>query len=119
MADERMKPFVEPLAKGLGQLQGSTMWFMQNALAKPDNAGAGATEYMHLMGLVTLGYMWGLIAKAALARKAEGNGIGARMDAKLTLGRFYMERWMPEAGALSRRITAGSEAIMALPAEMF
>ena len=34
------------------------MWFMQNAMAKPDNAGAGSTDYMHLFGLVALGYMW-------------------------------------------------------------
>jgi hypothetical protein len=30
-----------------------------------------------------------------------------------------MERMMPEAGALARRIKAGSESIMAMPAEMF
>ncbi|NNM70930.1 acyl-CoA dehydrogenase C-terminal domain-containing protein [Enterovirga aerilata] len=118
-AEDGMKPFVEPLAKGLEQLQGATMWFMQNAMAKPDNAGAGATEYMHLMGLVALGYMWGKMAKAALARKAAGDGAAARMDAKLVTGRFFMERMMPEAGALARRIRAGSDAIMALPAEMF
>jgi acyl-CoA dehydrogenase len=118
-ADAAMKPYVEPLAKGLEQLQGATMWFMQNAMAKPDNAGAGATEYMHLMGLVALGYMWAKMAKAALARKADGNGVAARMDAKLVTGRFFMQRMMPETGALARRIKAGSEAIMALPAEMF
>ncbi len=43
------------------------MWLMQNAFAKPDNAGAGATDFMHLFGLVALGYMWGRIAKAAVA----------------------------------------------------
>jgi alkylation response protein AidB-like acyl-CoA dehydrogenase len=118
-AEDAMKPYVEPLAKGLEQLQGATVWFMQNAMAKPDNAGSGATEYLHLMGLVALGYMWAKMAKAALARKAEGNGVAARMDAKLVTGRFFMERMMPEAGALARRIKAGSEAIMAMPAEMF
>jgi hypothetical protein len=92
---------------------------MQNAMAKPDNAGSGATEYMHLMGLVALGYMWARMAKAALARMADGNGVAARMDAKLVTGRFFMERMMPEAGALARRIKAGSETVMALPAEMF
>ena len=118
-AEEAMAPYTEPLAKGLEQLQGSTMWFMQNAVAKPDNAGSGATEYLHLMGLVALGYMWAKMAKAALARKADGNGVAERMDAKLVTGRFFMERMMPEAGALARRIKAGSESIMALPAEMF
>jgi alkylation response protein AidB-like acyl-CoA dehydrogenase len=118
-ADEAMKPYLEPLAKGLEQLQGSTMWFMQNAMAKPDNAGSGATEYLHLMGLVALGYMWAKMAKAALAKKSEGDGVAARMDAKLVTGRFFMERMMPEAGALARRIKAGSDSIMAMPAEMF
>ena len=118
-ADEAMKPYLEPLAKGLEQLQGSTMWFMQNAMAKPDNAGSGATEYLHLMGLVALGYMWAKMAKAALAKRSEGDGVAARMDAKLVTGRFFMERMMPEAGALARRIKAGSESIMAMPAEMF
>jgi acyl-CoA dehydrogenase len=116
---DEMKPFTEPLGKGLGHLQQSTMWFMQNAMAKPDNAGAGATEYMHLLGLVALGYMWARIAKAALDRKGQGDGVADRMDAKLTTGRFFMERLMPETGALSRRIQAGSDAIMAMPAEMF
>jgi acyl-CoA dehydrogenase len=116
---DEMRPFTEPLGKGLGHLQQSTMWFMQNAMAKPDNAGAGATEYMHLLGLVALGYMWARIAKAALDRKGHGDGVADRMDAKLTTGRFFMERLMPETGALSRRIQAGSDAIMAMPAEMF
>ena len=34
-------------------------------LKKPDNAGAGSTDYMHLFGLVALGYMWAQMAKAA------------------------------------------------------
>jgi hypothetical protein len=70
-ADEGMTPFVEPLAKGLGQLQQSTVWFMQNALGKPDHAGAGATEYMHLMGLVALGYMWARMARPRWSRRAK------------------------------------------------
>ena len=57
-ADEAMKPFVTPLGVSLGHLQQASMWFMQNAMAKPDNAGAGATDYMHMFGLVALGYMW-------------------------------------------------------------
>ena len=70
-ADEAMKPFVEPLGKALGHLQQATMWFMQNAMAKPDNAGAGSTDYMHLFGLVALGYMWCRMALAAQG-KLEG-----------------------------------------------
>jgi alkylation response protein AidB-like acyl-CoA dehydrogenase len=118
-ADGTLAPFVAPLQGALGHLQQATMWFMQNAFAKPDNAGAGAHEYMHLLGLVAMGYMWARIARAASVRKADGNGVGARMDAKLLTGRFFMERMLPETGALVARIAAGADTVMAMPAEAF
>ena len=76
-ADAGMKPYVAPLSVALGHLQQASMWFMQNAMAKPDNAGAGATDYMHMFGLVALGYMWCKIAEAALGETAEGERLGA------------------------------------------
>src|SRR4051794_1294661 len=118
-ADESLNPYVAPLQQALGHLQQATMWFMQNALAKPENAGAGAYDYMHLFGLVALGYMWAKMAKAAQAKKAQGNGVAQRMDAKLATGRFFMERILPETGAHLARISSGADAVMALPAEMF
>ena len=63
--DEAMKPFVTPLSTALGHLQQATSWLMQNAMAKPDNAGAAATDYMQLFGLVAFGYMWARMAKVA------------------------------------------------------
>ena len=88
------------------------MWFMHNAMATPDTAGAGATDYMHLLGLVALGYMW-----ARMAGAAEGDTDFAR--AKRTTGRFFMERMLPETGLRLARIQAGAETTMALPAEAF
>ena len=117
--DEELSGFVAPLKEALGHLQGATMWFMGNAVAKPDNAGAGATDYMHLFGLVAMGYMWARMAEAARAKKAEGDGAAARMDAKLFAGHFFMERMLPETGTRLARIQAGADAVMALPAEMF
>ena len=117
--DENMKAFIAPLQKGLADLQQATMWFMQNALAKPDNAGAGATDYMHLFGLVAMGYMWARMAKAALDKKARGDGDAAAMDAKLLTGRFYMERLMPETASRLACITTGADVTMAMPMEAF
>ena len=111
---EALKPFCTPLQAALNDLQGATMWFMQNAMAKPDNAGAGATDYMHLLGLVAIGDMWARIAKAASAKSGD-----ARMEAKLVTGRFYMERMLPETSLRFARIKAGSDTTMALSAEAF
>jgi acyl-CoA dehydrogenase len=114
-ADAAMSPYVTPLGKALGELQEATMWLVQHAMASPENAGAGATDYMHLFGLVALGYMWCLIAQAAQA-KAGDNG---RMAQRLTTGRFFMERILPASSAHLARIKAGAESTMALPVEAF
>jgi alkylation response protein AidB-like acyl-CoA dehydrogenase len=119
-ADEAMKPYVAPVRDALGHLQQATMWFMQNAIAKPDNAGAGANDYMHLFGLVALGYMWCRIAEAAIRKLADGaDGARGRLDAKLVTGRFFMQRMLPETGAHLARITSGAESVMTLPVEAF
>jgi alkylation response protein AidB-like acyl-CoA dehydrogenase len=118
-SDEALKPYLKPLEAALGHLQQATMWLMQNGLAKPDNAGAASYDYMHLLGLVALGYMWAQMAKVALAKKAAGNGIGPRMDAKLTTAKFFMERMLPETGAHLARISSGGDTLMAMPADAF
>jgi len=119
-ADATMKVYVEPLGKALGHLQQATMWFVQNAMAKPDNAAAGSYDYMHLFGLVALGYMWCRMAAVAREKlKAGANGATERMNAKLITGRFFMERMLPETGAQLARIQAGAGAVMELPDESF
>jgi acyl-CoA dehydrogenase len=118
--EEAMKPYVGPLADALGHLQQATMWFMQNARTNPDNAGAGGTDYMHLFGLVALGYMWCRMAEAAHGKlKAGADGAAPRLNAKLVTGRFFMERMLPETAAHLARIKAGAASMMELPAEAF
>jgi acyl-CoA dehydrogenase len=119
--DPAMKPLVEPVGKALGDLQQATLWFMQNAMAKPENAGAGATDYMHLFGLVALGYMWCRIAEAASARHGDdGNSDSTgRMQAKLVTARFFMERILPETSAHLARIRSGAASVMDVPADLF
>ena len=116
-ADEAMKPFVAPLQASLGHLQQASMWLMQNGLKNPDNAGAAATDYMHLMGLVVLGYMWAKIARAANDRLKAG--ADDRMNAKLVTGRFFTERMLPATAAHLAALSAGAETTMALSAEQF
>jgi acyl-CoA dehydrogenase len=118
-ADERLAPFTKAIKKGLNDLQAATMWFMSNAMAKPDNAGAGATDYMHLFGLVILGFMWGKSAKAALEKQDAGDPRTDFLVNKLLTARFYMERMMPETALRKARIETGADSIMALDAAAF
>ena len=117
-ADEAMKPFIAPLCTALGHLQQATTWLMQNAMAKPDNAGAAATDYMQLFGLVTFGYMWAKMAKVA-QDKIAASGATSYLSAKLVTGRFFMERMLPETALHLARIQTGSATTMELAAEAF
>ncbi len=118
-ADEALSFYTKHLKKGLNDLQAATMWFMQNAMAKPDNAGAGSTDYMHLFGLVTLGYMWAKMAKAAQERLAAGDAREDYLKNKLVTAKFFMERIMPETAMRKARIEAGADTMMELAAEAF
>lgn len=118
--DEAMAPFTKALKKGLNDLQAASLWLMQNAVQKPDNAGAASYDYMHLMGLMALGYMWGRMVKQAQEQIAAGaNGDASFLEAKIATGRYFMERVMPETAAHLARISTGADAMMALPEEAF
>jgi alkylation response protein AidB-like acyl-CoA dehydrogenase len=107
------------LEPALGDLQAATMWLAQHAMADPDNAGAGAYAYMELMGLVSLGWMWLKMARAAADAIAGGSGDDEFLDAKLNTARFYASRELPMSTALRRKIEAGAESLMKMPAEAF
>jgi hypothetical protein len=117
-ADDGMKPFLGPLSASLGHLQQATTWLMQNAMMKPDNAGAAATDYLHLFGLVALGYMWARMAKVALDKIA-ASGETPYLKTKLVTGRFFAERMLPETVLHLARVQTGCATTMELPAEAF
>jgi alkylation response protein AidB-like acyl-CoA dehydrogenase len=117
--NDQMNVYLKPLGQSLAHLQQASMWFAQNALAKPDNAGAGSYDYMHLFGLVALGYMWCRIAEAALAKLPQANGSAATLKAKLVTARFFMERMLPETATRLARIETGAASTMELPDDAF
>jgi len=116
---DEMNIYLKPLGQSLAHLQQASMWFMQNAIAKPDNAGAGSYDYMHLFGLVALGYMWCRIAEAALVKLPQPNGSTAALKAKLVTARFFMDRMLPETATRLARIEAGAASMMELPDDAF
>lgn len=94
------------------------MWLMQHGLANPDNAGAASTDYLQLFGLTALAYMWALQAKAAQAKIAAGED-DPFLRRKLTVGRYYVDRVLPETAAHLAKLKTGADLLMELPAEAF
>jgi 3-(methylsulfanyl)propanoyl-CoA dehydrogenase len=118
-SDEKMSTYTKAIKKGLNDLQASSMWLMQNGMKDPNNAGAASTDYMHLFGIVVLGYMWGLMAKAAQKKLADGTDNPTYYETKLKTADFFMARAMPETAMRKARIETGAETLMALDAEAF
>jgi len=107
------------LEPAVQDLQAATMWLAQNGMADPDNAGAGAYAFMNLMGLVALGWMWLKIAAASQRALDEGTDDEPFHDAKLVTAKFYALRELPLSTGLRKKIEAGAETLMKIPAEVF
>ena len=112
-------PKVLPLAKSFAALQQATAHIATVSLKDPEEAGAAATDYLRLMGLVALGFMWAKAAKVAEAKLPEANGDAGFYQAKLTTAQFFADRLLPQTGALWGAIKAGKASMMALDEAAF
>ena len=117
--NETLEPLTAALKPARDDLETATLWFMKNAMAKPDHAGAGASDYMHLFGLVALGYMWLRMAATAHEKLGEDGPDNAYMNAKLVCARYFMSRRLPQTATHLARIKSGADPVMALADEEF
>ncbi|MRX49534.1 acyl-CoA dehydrogenase [Paracoccus sp. S-4012] len=109
---------LDPLRAGSKDLQAAMMFFMERGMKSPNDALAGATDFLHLFGHVALGFMWARMAVAAQAGLNRGED-RAFHEAKLATARYYMARQLPATAIHLARIRSGGEVVMALPAEAF
>ena len=112
-------PKVLPLAKAFSTLQQATGHLAQVGMKDPEEAGAAATDYLRLMGLVALGYMWARTAKIAEGKLPAANGDAGFYKAKLTTAQFFNDRLLPQTGSLWSAIKAGKASMMELDEAVF
>src|SRR5208282_4892217 len=118
--DAKMAEFVLPLAKAFGRLQQATAWLAEQGLRDPEEAGAAASDYLRLFGLVALGYMWCRMAKTAFDKLAEsGTEERSFYEAKLATARFFMARLLPQTGTLFATLMAGKKPLMEMAEAAF
>ncbi|MDE4912151.1 acyl-CoA dehydrogenase C-terminal domain-containing protein [Methylobacterium sp. 092160098-2] len=119
LEDDALAPLALPVSKAFGALQLATAHIAQRGLKDPDEAGAAATDYLRLFGLVALGFMWVRAAKVAQAALADGTPERDFYEAKLATARFFIERILPQVAGLLAAIKSGKGAMMALDEAMF
>jgi acyl-CoA dehydrogenase len=113
-----LDPALAALRDAVLDLKNATASLTQLTTKDPSEAIAGSTDYMHLIGLVALGYMWAMMMKVAQERIAAGDS-SVYLAAKLSTGSFFMDRTLPETALHLRRIQAGGKNIVDVPAEAF
>ncbi len=117
--DEQLGSFVQPLAKAFVRLQQATGQIARVGMAKPEEAAAAATDYLRLLGLVALAYMWVRMVEVALPKIGSPADSDGFYRAKVATARFYMERVLPQSGALFSAIMAGGQSMMAFEEDAF
>ncbi|MGH6717893.1 MAG: acyl-CoA dehydrogenase, partial [Alphaproteobacteria bacterium] len=104
------------LADGTAALASATRW-MQGALARnPDDALAGATDYLRLFGVVAGGWVMARSALAARARLAAPDDAPqgrAFYQAKLITARVHADHVLPRASAHGAAATGGAALLRA------
>ena len=111
--------FLDPLKAASKDMQAGAMYFVQNGLTDPNNALAGSTDFLHLVGHVCLGLMWARMAKAAQDALDAGAADGGFYQTKIATGRYYMARALPATALHLARIVTGAGVVMALDAADF
>jgi len=115
---ETLSEFMDGLGDAQKKLTEATMWLMQNGMSNPDNAGAGSVDYMHMMGLATLAYMWSMMAVTA-QKAIDGGSNEDFYPNKLITGRYFMLRMLPMLDAHLVKIKTGAKPLMELEAAAF
>jgi alkylation response protein AidB-like acyl-CoA dehydrogenase len=117
--DRDLAGFTAALAQNFGVLQLTTAIIARKAMKNPDEAGAAATEYLRLLGLVGMGYTFLKAARIAKAKLADGTDEPGFYKAKIATAAFFFDRILPQATALFLSIKSGARTTMALDADAF
>ncbi|MEG1201877.1 MAG: acyl-CoA dehydrogenase C-terminal domain-containing protein, partial [Comamonas sp.] len=111
--NERMADFINPLAQLAGQMTNITTELGLKSLQNPDEVGAAAVDYLHIMGHLVMGYWWARMSQTALRKLADGDVADKQFyEGKLQTARFYFARLFPEAGMRVRTMRSGAKLLM-------
>jgi alkylation response protein AidB-like acyl-CoA dehydrogenase len=117
--DKTITAFSGAMQQAFGGLQMATGTIAQKGMKDPEEAGAAATDYLRLLGLVAIGYTFLKAAMLAQARLEAGEGDAAFYKAKLATAAFFFDRVLPGATAAFLAINSGKASTMALEIDAF
>ena len=118
-ANGALVPIGNELQSAAAALKNAVDWVVP-AYGKASRAAhAASVPYLRLWGLDVGGWQLARGAQVAARLLAEGKGDTTFYRGKIATARFYAECLLPQAAALARSITLGSESVLALSDEQF
>lgn len=102
------------LTDGMGQLEESAKWVMENFQSNPQVPGAASVNFLMLAGTVIGGW---LMAKSALIAQTKLSEDEPFYSAKIVTARFYAEHIMSRSHGYAIAVKAGPDAMMGLSEE--
>jgi len=118
-ANGALVPIGNELQSAAAALKSAVDWVVP-AYGKASRAAhAASVPYLRLWGLVAGGWQLARGAQVAARLLAENKGDASFYRGKVATARFYAECLLPQAAALARAITLGSESVLALSDEQF
>ena len=107
--------FITPLNDALNDAEKCLHFFMSEGIKNPNQALAGATDFMHLVGYLALGFMWARMAKTAHDELKKNRNADPLFETKITSAKYFFKRHIPETELRRKRVLSGSNEMMNIP----
>ena len=107
---KQLGPLLEDAVK---EVMASTMWLMQNGMQDPENALSSASDYLNLVALTSLTYMWARTAKFSNGKNEPQH------KTKIKTGTYFIEKFMPEIKMYSGKVQSGKSTLMEMEVAEF
>ena len=111
--------FFIPLRNSLKDLDSAIKFFLDNGLKNPNAALAGASDFLHLLGVFCIGFMWVKMVASILEKKRTGEKLTKFLETKVVTGKYYMANVLPKTTFLATKIKAGDRILMSLEPDDF
>ena len=108
--------FISPLREAIETTRHCAETIISQSQDDPFAAGAAANDFLHLLGLTCLAYMWVMMASAAAAKQNNDDDF---YHAKIASARYFFARQLPLIEGLRAKINSGSESVMSMQADWF
>ncbi len=105
------------LDAGLDVLEEAARWLGGRLATAPNDAAAGSSPFMRMMGVVVGGYYLALAGIAAARLLEAGDSRTDVLTDKVNVTRFYAEQILPTAAGLLGAVKGGADLFYAIPTD--